>query len=205
MRFFLLAIIAAITLVGPNHIAVAQDAEMPVPGLVVKDADGKVMGQVDGFLPGTSGTLYPVVVFNIEGSLAFLVYRPYGLIDGVAHAAGNLGGPTVYFSGSDCTGNSYVNIVHPDGVEAQSGYAYGVGGPDPTSGEYKLYRSNTLAAGMSFVTSKWEGGTCRNYGPTDPDVLSAEEVVPNPLAGFHGPTTANPERVLTIEGGTRLP
>ncbi len=33
----------------------------------------------------------------------------------------------------------------------------------------------------------------------------AEEVVPNPLDGFHGPSSANPERRLTLQGGTRLP
>ena len=50
----------------------AQSPEMPVPGLVVKDADGKVMGQVAGFLTSGAGTtVWPVVALNVDGKLAY--------------------------------------------------------------------------------------------------------------------------------------
>ena len=38
----------------------------------------------------------------------------------------------------------------------------------------------------------------------DTHTAAAEEVLPNPLDGFHGPTIAEPERVLTIAGGDRV-
>jgi len=204
VRSFFLVAFAAIFLVSPAQLVIAQSPEMPVPNLVVKDADGKVMGQVAGFMT-ISTDFFPIVALNVDGKIAYLVYRSYGLIDRVASSGGSSGSASVYFSNSDCIGDVYVNQISEVGLEGQSGNMYGVGGPDSITGEYKLYRSTTLTVSVPSVSSKWEGGACKNYGPITVGVLAAEEVSPNPFEGFHGPTLANPERVLTIEGGTRLP
>ena len=205
MRSLLLGVVFLALTVVPCQSVIAQNTEMPVPGLVVKDADGKVMGQVAGFAQGNGVDFFPVVVLNVEGKLAYLVYRHYGLIDRVASNKGGIGGASVYFSNSDCIGDPYVNQIDEVNLEGLTGNMYGVGGPDPTTGEYKLYRSTTMTVTVPSLSSKWQGGICLNYGPLTKGVLAAEEVIPNPLAGFHGPTTLNPERILTIDGGDRLP
>jgi len=206
MKTLATALVLVGTLFIPVQDVIAQSADMPVPGLVVKDADGKVMGQVAGFDQGPSATdFFPVVVLNVEGKLAYLVHRPYGLINKSASDASGTGGATVYFTASDCMGDVYLDGIGETGIEALSGNAYGVGGPDPITGEYKLYRSTTLITALESLSSKWQGGSCVNYGPVTAGVIAAEEVTPNPLAGFHGPTTLNPERILTIDGGDRLP
>jgi len=48
-------------------------------------------------------------------------------------------------------------------------------------------------------------GYCQDQPGNQINKAPGEEILPNPLDGFHGPTVANPERLLTIKGGTRLP
>ena len=177
----------------------AQSSELPVPQLVVRDADGKVMAQVSGFLRVSSSSMWPMVVIDVEGTPAFLVFQPYGLIDRVAFETSPSGG-SVYFTDSDCTGMPLVNPV--GGLEAATGTHFGVAGPDPRTGEYVLFRSTSMTVITIATLSMWRSGICVNVVASGG--LQAEEVIPNPLDGFHGPTTAQPDRLLTISGGDRL-
>lgn len=177
----------------------AQEAEMPVPQMVVRDADGKVMGQVAGFLRSSASSMWPVVVIDVDGTPAFLIFQPYGLIDRVAFENSPSGG-SVYFTGPDCTGSAFVNPV--SGLEAATGTHFGVAGPDPLTGEYRLFRSTSMTVIPIALPSMWRSGICVNVVTSGG--LQAEEVTPNPLEGFHGPTTAQPNRLLTISGGDRL-
>lgn len=204
MKTLATALILVCALFIPVQSVAAQEAEMPVPNLVVKDADGKVMGQVSGF-HSLTGQMFPFIVLSVEGKLVYLFFRTYGLIDRVASNHSGTGGPSVYFSDFDCTGDAYVNHVSHTELEALSGNMYGVAGPDSITGEYKLYRSTTLDVTTLPLSSKWERGSCINYGPQNTSSLAAEEVTPNPLSAFHGPTTAQPDRLLTISGGDRIP
>ena len=205
MKLIVNAAVTLMLVLVPCQTVLAQSASMPLPGLVVKDADGKLMGQVAGFFTtSTDADLVAVVALNVDGRIAYLVFRPYGLIDRVAADAIGTDGPTVHFLSSDCLGESYVNPVSETGLEALSGNMYGVAGPDPITGVYQLYRSTTLTPVVRQIISVWEGGICQ-AGGTQINVLAAEEVTSNPLAGFHGPTDAQPERIWTVSGGDKLP
>lgn len=194
---FCLAVLTLV-FVAP-HVVEAQSAELPVPQMVVKDADGKVMGQVAGFLRFSASSMWPVVVIDVDGTPAFLIFQPYGLIDRVAMENSPSGG-SVHFTGSDCTGMPLVNPV--SGLEAATGTHFGVAGPDPLTGEYRLFRSTSLTVISIATLSMWRSGICVNV--VSGGGLQAEEVTPNPLEGFHGPTTEHPDRLLTISGGDRL-
>ncbi len=179
----------------------AQEAEMPVPQLVVRDADGKVMAQVSGFLRQSTLEMWPMVVIDVEGTPAFLVFQPYGLIDRYAFEHSPSGG-SVYYTNTDCTGMPLVNFV--GGLEAATGTIFGVAGPDPNTGEYRLFRSTSMTIISIATLSMWRSGICVNV-VAGGGALQAEEVIPNPLEGFHGPTANQPDRLLTISGGDRLP
>ena len=206
MKLFAGATVTLMLVLVPCQTVLAQSAAMPLPGLVILDADGKVMGQVAGFQT-VAAAIHPFVVLNVDGKLAYLFFRSYGLIDRVASLGSATGGATVYFSSTSCTGDAYVNGVGETSLEWLSGNSYGVAGPDFTTGTYKLYRSTTLTVAAEQLYSKWQGGVCIPFSspPQSKGVLAAEEVNPNPLAGFHGPTDAQPERVLTVSGGDKLP
>ena len=175
--------------------AAAQTASLSVPVAVVKDADGKVMGQVAGFYNN-----WPLLIVDVEGTPALLVYRPFGLLDRVGAQSGP--GTSVYFSDGGCTGTPYVNQVGD--LELSIGTHFGVAGPDPVDGTYQLYRSTEPVSSVVQISSRWTGGVCVNQSPQNIGLFPAEPVVPNPLAGFHGPTATNPERTLTISGGDRI-
>lgn len=198
MKFLAIAVITLILLLIPCQSVLAQSASMPLPGLVVKDADGKVIGQVAGFHKGIDNdNVYPFIVLNVEGTLAYLYVRPYGFMDRVGSEGDDIGGGSVFFSNTGCEGDAYVNAVHPGSLEAWfSGANFGVVGPDPITGEYKLYRSTSMTPENPSIGSAWFTGMCAN-GPWSGDLLPAEEVTPNPLAGFHGG--------LSISGGDKLP
>lgn len=205
-RVFLSLVAVSFLLLAAPSIE-AQSPELPVPNLVVKDADGKVMAQVVGFYREVDDNDYwPMVVIDVQGTPAILVFQPFGLIDRASFEI--LGGGSVYFSGPDCTGTPYVNRVGEDWLEAAIGTQFGVGGPDAMTGEYKLYRSTTttfiIADYYSFYRKDGSGCLTSSGQAWDDPLLPAEEVIPNPLEGFHGPTAANPERVLTLSGGDRL-
>ncbi len=82
---------------------------------------------------------------------------------------------------------------------------YVIIGPDDDLGTYRLYRSPPATSSGGFNSCLYPIGYCSSYNPGFSSLQVAEEVVPNPLDGFHGPTSANPERRLTLQGGTRLP
>ena len=104
MRFCLVALGATFLFLIPIQIAEAQSASMPVPGLVLKDADGKIMGQV--FDVGSASNEYRVtVVFSIQGKpTGFEIYGP---------GAGHFGTEQkVFFTGSGCIGDEYIQVFN---------------------------------------------------------------------------------------------
>jgi hypothetical protein len=176
------------------QIAFAQSAALSVPLLVVKDADGKAVGQVVSI----GNDFEPHVVLEIAGTPAlFFVDPQYGLI--------NAPYGSIYFSGSACSGDVYVNRFN--GVfEESTQVKVVVTGPDASTGTYRVYRSTSPVAESQSVLSYWSYATQSCQATTGTrDVLPAEEVLPNPLEGYHGPTAIEPGRVWTLEGGDSVP
>jgi hypothetical protein len=175
----------------------AQSVAMRVPVLVLKDADGKVVAQVVGF----SDAHLPWVVLEIDGVPALFEARP---IKGI------LNSPQIYFSEPGCTGDVY--FWRPGaGGSAYLGdvtkTAVVVVGPDAGTGTYRVYHSTSMTEVDAYPLSEWIGPQARCV-PRAGDAMAlvpGEEVLPNPMAGFHGPTAAEPDRIWTLEGGDKLP
>ena len=202
MRFLVVLSFAALTLLTPIHDARAQGPAMPLPGAVVKDADGKLIAQVDSF---DSGNFNPVVLFNFDDVPApFYMQIQHGMFRSFK---------SVYFTGPDCTGDVYITEPSEQvGLDIIFQTSFVITGPDAVTGTYRVFRSTSPTPGQVSVNSRWvQGGNisllgyCLENEAQQLTLAPAEEIIPNPLAGFHGPTVAYPERMLTIEGGTRLP
>ena len=117
-----------------SQLVLAQTASMPQPVAVVKDADGKVMAQVAGFMLAYTGeessTYSPVVLLDVDGTPASLLVMSWGLVDPVhwAYPGSTFSDDqtgSVYFTSAGCGGAAYVNprFEHPKG------------GGEPDSGE----------------------------------------------------------------------
>ena len=186
----LVATLMAVLFAPVQHV-LAQTPEMPFPNLVLKDADGKVIAPI---------TVDPQlwIVLDIDDLPAFLT---------VNLQTGQILRKTVYFSGADCTGDAY---LYPPGTtywwDEYTQTSFGVVGPDPDDGTYRLFRTTSANSSSTYPLSRWDENVneCRPETGSR-NISPAEEVIPNPLEGYHGPTTANPERLLTVAGGTRLP
>jgi hypothetical protein len=175
----------------------AQSAVMPLPHVVSVDGQGTTFAQVIQFTPADA--YWPMVVLDVAGTSALLVIRPHGPVDTVANASA--GGETVYFTSAGCMGDALVNPA--EGFQQQVGAVFGVAGPDATLGTYRLYRSTTMTAVRTRVASAWANGVCQD-GTANVFLLPAEEMVPNPLEGYVGPTVAVPDQTWSISGGTRI-
>jgi len=171
----------------------AQSTVMPVPGARVLDADGKVMAQVVDL--GTYDS-YPRVMLKIDGVTGAFTVMPER---GWFYSA-----KVVYFSAASCTGVA-VAITPPadSGMDAITQTSFAVVGPDRTLGTYGVYRSTSTTQASFTPASQWGSGECLDITGSV-TAVPAELVTPNPLDGFHGPTTVAPDRVLTIEGGDWL-
>lgn len=196
MRNALTALTLMLGLCVPN-LAIGQSVEMPLPGSIVVDGDGKPVAQVAGF-HCDNNNCWPMVILDIEGTPAFLIMQPFGLVDRVGYP----NGPSVFFEGAGCTGTSWVNQV--GGMELQVGTHFGVVGPDSVDGTYRLFRSTSTSTDWAEYLSWWANGQCSEVSGQGAR-FPAEEVIPNPLAGFHGPTSTEPDKTWTITGGDRLP
>jgi len=188
-------VVAVVTLLAST--TAAQTAVMPLPQVVAVDGQGSAFSQVIQFTP--SDAYWPMVVLDVEGTPALLVVRPHGPIDTVANASA--GGETVFFTSAGCTGDPLVNPA--TGFQEQIGTVFGVAGPDPTLGGYRLYRSTTLSPVRTRIVSAWADGVCQD-ATANIFLLPAEEVLPNPLEGYVGPTVAVPDQTWSISGGTRI-
>jgi len=174
----------------------AQSAVMPLPVAVVKDADGKTVAQVVAM----DETWVRALVDFGNGPVSFYVF-PQGLVAE--------GGGDVHFTGSGCTGDAYIaKLSNPTGNSYTKAFQVDrveVVGPDPALGTYRVFRATTDVeesyAGLSILDVLQN--TCIN-GPTSGTRLPADEVIPSPMAGFHGPTIAEPDRTWTIQGGTTI-
>jgi hypothetical protein len=188
--------IALVVVLLTSQFALAQSVAMPLPVAVVKDADGLVMAQIVD-LGSTSGAeeMYPRILLEVEGGPAWFMVKP---LEGLLTS-----GKTIYFSLDDCLGDAAIDLPAATGIESFTQKSFEVVGPDAIMGTHRVFRSTSAPAGAFSHFSKWEDGTCQNKRGTVTSA-PAEEVVPNPLEGFHGPTVAEPDRILTIAGGDRL-
>jgi len=173
--------------------ASAETVANPLPLLVVRDGDGKTVGQVLDLRCGGEwlNNCYPVIALNIVGEPALVRVDTWG--------------PTmpVYFASTNCLGaaylSSYVNALVSWNTQV------GVVGPDPSLGTYTVYRA-TSTTPASVTTFSWWTPTapeCQNYTQTG-SRYPAEEVTPNPLGGFHGPTLSEPDKKWSVAGGTKI-
>ena len=200
-RLCLVALFAAASVIPPFGTAEANNGKgpkMPAPTAVFKDADGKTIAQLVGFW--TVGTfLDPLALMNFDGDLALVQVGPRFLRSLLA------GNPQ--FTGVDCTGQVYLGKQWSGTLADMTKDFVSIVGPDRETGEYRVFKatsstpeSTTIASSMSY-----QYGVCTNRDePSVGAILyPAVEILPNPLAEFHGPTAEHPERTLTIEGGTR--
>ena len=172
--------------------AFGQSLALPQPVAVVKDADGKVLGQ----LAGVDGA-HAIVVVNIEGVPGCFVVNTKG-------PKGYSPSNTLYFSGPGCSGSAYVLPQLELGIEEMTGVKFVVLGPDPTWGTYRVFRSTSNAPAMvDYASFQFTQMDCQDALGTS-ELVTAVEVSPNPLGGFHGPTLANPEHTWTLTGGDRI-
>jgi hypothetical protein len=167
---------------------------MPHPVAVVRDADGKVVGQIAGADWRESG---PVVFLNVGGKFSVFVLFPWGLEGRMR---------TVFFDSPGCIGTPYVKFSgNWDSGVWKFSERLATWGPDPVAGSYRVYRRASQPVYSQNIYSLWEGGECvAASGDLRDNLMLAEEVIPNPLGGFHGPTLAEPDRVWTIDGGDRI-
>lgn len=206
MKSIFLVVVFSILLFAPAQGAIAQSPEMPLPALVLVDADGKPMAQVVNVdvshpSPGWGTTVQVTVVFNFDNNLAAFSFNPSG--DGRTIDADLL----LRFPSGDCTGQPHLPRDRSFNYFTTERTAYVILGPDSADGTYRVYRT-TQGSSTEYFNSYLDarGENCIYDNQSGQSTLYiAEEVIPNPLEGFLGPTDANPERVLTIEGGTRLP
>jgi len=200
MKKFVILLIAGISIAG---ISEAQSPEMPEPLAIVVDADGKPMVQVVGFR-------YETIYIRVE---VLFEFEGYPVLTVLNTEAGCLdSGIRVFFLTDDCTGPAFL-----DATVSLSGnlhqVQYTIAGPDPSQGTYEVYKASThpvaaIVPGSALYHQTTGDPTwgCREITNGTVEITYfAEKVVPNPLEGFHGPTVANPERILTVKGGTRLP
>ena len=175
----------------------AQSPEMPEPLAIVVDADGKPMVQVASIRAEEVN-----VLFDFDGvSAGFELILQNGSFNGCCF---------VFFSDDNCLGDVYMSPWSENRVlEVSNQQGFAIAGPDATSGTYRVFRSTSTSVSPTFPESVWNQttilGTCLDINPDQINLLTAEEILPNPLDGFNGPTVANPERLLTVKGGTRLP
>lgn len=201
-RIALCLAVFALVFIVPQ-LAEAQSPEMPIPGLVLVDADGKPMAQVVdvGVSPSNLGeglSVQVTVVFDFDDNLAAFTFMPGG--DGGTLDANIF----LRFMAGDCTGQPHMSPENGFNYPTPARTAYFILGPDSVDGTYRVYRTTQQPAAVPFETYLNANGDCL-YDPISTTLSIAEEINPNPLEGYHGPTAANPERVLTIKGGTRLP
>jgi len=202
MRASLLTLLLVVVALVPNQQVVAQSPEMPEPLAIVVDADGKPMVQVISITSNeTTSTVMVGVLFDFDGELDFFnVDLELGHFDN---------GPSqvVFFSGDNCTGDLFVNGPQQVHAALQLQTRHVIDGPDSGSGVYRVFRTTGQPPVSVLIESRWNIAlsVCEDTSPTQLEKNPAEEILPNPLEGFHGPTTANPDRVLAVRGGTRLP
>ena len=176
--------------------AFAQSASMRLPVAVVMDADGLVIGQVVDLGSAASvEDMYPRVLLDVEGVPAWFMVNP---VQGLLTS-----GKSIYFSLDGCLGDAAIDPPAATGFDSFYQKSFEVMGPDPFTGTYRMFRSTSPTTSSFSYLSKWEEGACQSKRGTV-SVAPAEEVIPNPLDGYHGPTVAEPARVLTITGGDRV-
>jgi hypothetical protein len=139
-----------------------------------------------------------MVMLSFDGVPGLFIARPWGLL------ASQFTFRVVYFSEPSCTGDPFLNEPIDAGLEEMTNTAFAVLGPDPDMGTYRVFRStSTQPANTPVLSYQVPNDVCHDDAASRV-LVTAEEVLPNPLDGFHGPTTANPERVWTITGGDRI-
>jgi hypothetical protein len=202
LRSFFPVAVSLVLLNTLSTAASAQTPEFPVPLAVVVDADGKAMVQVVSL----GDNNLPKVLFNFDGvPAAFELDVENGQFEHVNNTK------RICFTESSCYGDMYIDPpYHAENLEKLTQTSFVIAGPDDSTGTYRVYRSTSPDEVGVWISSCWVDGDslgwCMNsIAPTEVSMAPAEEILPNPLEGFHGPTLANRDRLLTIQGGTKLP
>lgn len=188
MKVVFPAILLAVLVLIPSPQVAAQSPEMPLPGAVIKDADGKVIAQIVDFGGAFDSELFPSVLFDFGGVPSLFTVHPDGQF-----------GPfrTRFYSGANCTGDLYLEKKNLTYMETWNQKITVIIGPDPTSGAYRVYRTTSWSLRSVEGLSYNDGSSCKvwDFGPRN--VVPLAEILPNPLEGYRAP--------VKIAGGTRLP
>lgn len=190
-------LVALVLAVNISPLIEAQRPEMPEPLAIVVDADGKPMVQVIGI-----DDIEVRVLFEFDGDPVVSIFR---------FTRGSFSATDIYFSLDNCEGSVYLHTWYSNNpLDFQNQRRYEVYGPDHSSGTYRVFRTTAITTAEVTVESVLDvtSGTpfrCVDLAGHQVSLMEAEEMLPNPLDGFLGPTDANPERLLTVRGGTRLP
>lgn len=173
--------------------AAAQSAVMPLPVAVAKDGDGKVFGGISDCNP-------PTVMVEIDG-----VVNPFEIrADGPKALPFNQ--DEIMFQGENCSGDPYMVSVDASWYLQMTGVRLVVMGPDDIDGTYRVFRSTGSVQTIRTFESEYHQGsnTCEDVDAKQQVSVPAEEIVPSPLEGFHGPSLVHPDLRWTIDGGTKL-
>jgi len=197
MRTSSLTLLFVIVVFVPTHQAIAQSPEMPEPLAILVDADGRPMVQV----------------VDLQENVAWVLFEFDGdpVLSRFSHKYGMFSGGPVFFSLDNCMGDVYLNTWNPQNMlHDLNQRKFVIMGPDSITGTYRVFSITSNTSGAVFPESQLENasaalGICVDLQGDQNVLVTGQEVLPNPLAGFHGPTVANPERLLTVKGGTRLP
>ena len=201
MKIVFTAMVFAVLLLVPSLQVAAQSPEMPVPLAVVKDADGKPMAQILGVVSDER----LLVLFNFEGDPAIFEAN---FLTGRFNFESTR--KFVWFLSDDCTGPSWVSPRTTIEEVNRLPRSFVITNPDPELGTYRVFGSTSLTPEDIYPESSLNNGTtgCANIqGVNEYSLLPAEEILPNPLEGFHGPKDGydSTEGMLSMAGGTRLP
>jgi hypothetical protein len=132
----------------PTRFALAQSVAMPLRVALVKDADAKVMAQiVDLGSAASAEDMYPRILLDVEGGQAWFMVKPIG---GLLTS-----GKTIYFSLDSCLGDAPIDPPTAAGVDSFSQTSFETFGPDPFTGTYRLFRSESPTASTFSCQSKW--------------------------------------------------
>lgn len=188
---FVRSSLVVFTLVLLASTGAAQTAVMPVPAAVAKDGDGKILGEIVSDNP-------PTVIVNIDGAPVALEVTPTGPV-------AKTGADDISFTGDSCLGSAYVQAPSAD-WEMLVGTKHIIVGPDETDGSYRVFRSTGDPEEWYTRESRYyqSSNSCDDTPSQLGFHLPAEEIIPNPLEGYHGPSISQPDRLWTVAGGTTI-
>lgn len=161
--------------------AEAQVPTAKIPGFVLKDSGGDVIGQVVGFQKlGEFSLVLDDPSFTNDIPIQVIYNNGKFQLDGPEN---------VYYTGMSCSGVAYVLHV---GASARAlsrllGRTYAVG-PTPGAADVIVYRGQASAAGPKpTIQTRYSGGTCINVGA--PGTMALADPIIDITADFGDPNS----------------